>query len=74
MARGDQVIELDGKPSKEFTLDEMRQAIRLDGKRQVTVNREGKRLRLVMELVGGRESLVAPGAGAGVKSAPRRPA
>jgi twitching motility protein PilT len=57
--RGDYVIELDGKPSKEFTLDEMRQAIRLDGKRNVTVNREGKRVKVVMEL-GGRESLMAP--------------
>ena len=80
VARGDQVIELDGKPSKEFTLDEMRKAIRLDGKRQVTVNRDGKRLKLVMELSGGRESLMAPMAGAGAaagggaKPAPRRPA
>jgi pilus retraction protein PilT len=74
VARGDQVIELDGKPSKEFTLDDMRKAIRLDGKRQVTVNRDGKRLKLVMELGGGRESLMAPVAGAGAKPAPRRPA
>jgi twitching motility protein PilT len=74
-ARGDQVIELDGKPSKEFTLDDMRKAIRLDGKRQVTVNRDGKRVKLVMELSGGRESLMAPVAGAGAKTAPpRRPA
>jgi twitching motility protein PilT len=57
--RGDHVIELDGKSSKEFTLDEIRQSIRLDGKRTVTVNRNGKRLKLVMEL-GGRESLMAP--------------
>ncbi len=57
--RGDHVIELDGKPSKEFTLDEIRQSIRIDGKRLVTVNRNGKRVKLVMEL-GGRESLMAP--------------
>ena len=73
--RDDQVIELDGKPSKEFTLDDMRKAIRLDGKRQVTVNRDGKRVKLVMELGGGRESLMAPVAGAGAaKPAPRRQA
>ena len=54
-ARGDQVIELDGKPSKEFTLDEMRKAIRLDGKRQVTVVRDGKRVKLMMELRRARE-------------------
>lgn len=74
LAQLQKAAELDGKPSKEFTLDEMRKAIRLDGKRQVTVNREGKRLKLAMELVGGRESLMAPVAGAGVKPAPRRPA
>jgi twitching motility protein PilT len=73
IARGDQVIELDGKPSKEFTLDEMRKAIRLDGKRQITLSRDGKRVKVVMEL-GGRESLVAPGAGPGIKTPPRRPA
>jgi twitching motility protein PilT len=72
MSRGDHVIELDGKPSKEFTLDEMRKAIRLDGKRQVTVNRDGKRFRLVMELGGGRESLMVPVVGAGARPAPRR--
>jgi Tfp pilus assembly ATPase PilU len=73
-ARGDQVIELDAKPSKEFTLDEMRKAIRLDGKRQVTVLRDGKRVKLVMELTGGRENLMAPAAGAGAKPGvpPRR--
>jgi hypothetical protein len=52
----------------------MRQAIRLDGKRQVTVNREGKRVKLVLDL-GGRENLIAAVAGgAGAKPAPRRPA
>jgi twitching motility protein PilT len=73
VARGDQLIELDGKSSKEFTLDEMRKAIRLDGRRQVTVNRDGKRMKLVMEL-GGRDSLIAPGAAAPARPAPRRPA
>ncbi len=81
-ARGDQVVELDGKPSKEFTLEEMRNAIRLDGKRLVTVAREGKRLKLTMDLAG-RENMMAvasatpsrppAGANAGVKAAPRRP-
>ena len=76
LARGDQLIDLDGKPSKEFTLDEMRKAIRLDGKRQITVLRDGKRVKLLMELTGGtagRESLMAPVAGAGARPAPRRP-
>ena len=74
--RGDQVIELDAKPSKEFTLDEIRKAIRLDGKRTVTVVRDGKRVKLVMDLVGGgRENLMAPAAGGAARPAPpRRPA
>ena len=62
-SRGDQVIELDGTPSKEFTLDEMRQAIRIDGKRQITVDRGGKRVKLVMELAG-RLDTPTPTAGA----------
>jgi C-terminal processing protease CtpA/Prc len=69
--RGDHIIELDGKASKEFTLDEIRQAIRLDGKRMLTINRAGKRMKLVMEL-GGRESLMAPVVPPGVAKAPAR--
>jgi len=56
-------VELDNKPSKEFTLEEMRQSIRLDGKRNVTVERGGKRLKLVLEL-GGRETSAIPTAAA----------
>ncbi len=74
VSRGDVLIELDGRPSKEFTLDEVRQAIRLDGKRNLTVVRDGKRVKLVMEL-GGREMPLSPAAGPGgaARTAPRRP-
>ena len=61
-----------------FTLDEIRQSIRLDGKRMVTVNRAGKRVKLILDL-SGRESptsaVVPPpraAAGGGAKAAPPR--
>ncbi len=75
--RGDHILELDTRPSKEFTLDEMRHSIRLDGKRNVTVNRAGKRLKLILDL-SGRESpssaVVPPQrpSGGGAKAAPPR--
>src|SRR5205823_3663581 len=52
LSHGDVLIELDGRPAKEFTLEEVRQQIRIDGKRNLTVVREGKRVKLVMELAG----------------------
>jgi twitching motility protein PilT len=52
LSRGDVLLELDGRPAKEFTLEEVRQAIRIDGKRQLTVERGGKRVKVVMELAG----------------------
>jgi twitching motility protein PilT len=63
-SRGDLLLELDGRPSKEFTLDEVRQAIRIDGKRMITVDRGGKRVKIVMEL-GGRETSLPPSAASG---------
>jgi C-terminal processing protease CtpA/Prc len=73
LARGDEIIELDGKPSQQFTLDEMKAAIRIDGKRNLTVVRDGKRVKLVMEL-GGRETPVGGAvAGAAARGAVRRP-
>ncbi len=70
LSRGDVLLELDGRPSKEFTLEEVRQAIRIDGKRNITVARGGKRVKLVMEL-GGRESVVPAGGSAGSRVARR---
>jgi len=74
VSRGDVLLELDGRPSKEFTLEEMRQAIRLDGKRSLTFDRGGKRVKIVMEL-GGRETAIPPGGpAAGIaRPALRRP-
>ncbi|HEV7499364.1 MAG TPA: PilT/PilU family type 4a pilus ATPase [Vicinamibacteria bacterium] len=70
LGRGDVLVELDGRPTKEFTLDEIRQQIRIDGKRMITVDRGGKRIKLVMEL-GGRETAVPPAGGA-ARVPPRR--
>jgi twitching motility protein PilT len=71
-SRGDVLIEIDGRPSKEFTLEEARQQIRIDGKRLLTVDRGGKRVKIVMEL-GGRETALPPGGPAGASRASRRP-
>jgi twitching motility protein PilT len=74
VARGDVLVELDGRASKEFTLDEVRNAIRLDGKRNLTVNRDGKRVKVVMELGGRGETVTAAGpAGAASRAPVRRP-
>jgi C-terminal processing protease CtpA/Prc len=70
LSRGDEILELDGKPSAQFTLEEIRQAIRTDGKRMLTVARDGKRVKLVMEL-GGRDVLSSLAAG-GAARTPRR--
>ena len=72
LARGDVLIELDGRPTREFTLEDIRQAIRIDGKRQITVDRAGKRVKLVMELAG-RLDTPTPNAGSAAASRiPRR--
>jgi len=72
LSHGDVLIELDGRPAKEFTLEEVRQQIRIDGKRNLTVVRDGKRLKLVMDLAG-RLDMPAPGAAAAARTIPKRP-
>jgi Tfp pilus assembly ATPase PilU len=73
LQRGDVLVELDGKPSSQYTLDEVRQAIRIDGRRQLTVDRGGKRVKIVMELAGREVSpnLLAGAGGAGRPAAKR---
>ncbi|HUG53815.1 MAG TPA: PDZ domain-containing protein [Vicinamibacteria bacterium] len=72
VTRGDVLLELDGRPSKEFTLEEVKQAIRLDGKRLLTVERGGKRVKVIIELGGREMPLPPPAGGAGARVA-RRP-
>jgi twitching motility protein PilT len=72
-SRGDQVFEIDGRPSKEFTLEEVRQAIRIDGKRNITVVRDGKRLKLVMDLAGRLDMPAPNAASAAARMPPKRP-
>jgi twitching motility protein PilT len=50
--RGDALVEIDGRPAKEFTLDEARQVFRSEGRHALTVERTGKRVKLTMELRG----------------------
>jgi twitching motility protein PilT len=48
--RGDVIVEIAQKPAAEYSLDDARMLFRTDGKHQLTVERTGKRLRIVMEL------------------------
>jgi twitching motility protein PilT len=73
VSRGDILIELDGRAAKEFTLEEVRQQIRIDGKRNLTVVRDGKRVKLVMELAGRLDMPAAGAAGAAARTIPKRP-
>ena len=50
LQRGDMIIELEQRPAKDFTLDEARQILRSDGRRQLTVDRGGKRVKITLEL------------------------
>ena len=50
LQRGDLIVELEQRPAKEFTLDEARQILRSDGRRLITVDRGGKRVKLTLEL------------------------
>jgi twitching motility protein PilT len=50
LQRGDLIVEIDARPAQEFTLDDVRQLFRSDGQRKLTVDRAGKRVKLVMEL------------------------
>ena len=50
LQRGDLVVEIDARPAKEFTLDEARQLFRSDGRRNLVVDRGGKRVKVMLEL------------------------
>ncbi len=48
--RGDVILEINGIPGKDHTLDELRRSFRSDGAHQLVVERSGKRVKLVLEL------------------------
>jgi len=50
LQRGDAIIEMEARPAKEFTLDEARQILRTDGRRVLTVDRGGKRVKITLEM------------------------
>jgi twitching motility protein PilT len=50
LARGDLIVEIAGKPSNTYSLDEVRQLFRSDGKHMLTVDRGGKRRPVILEL------------------------
>ena len=50
IARGDTVVEIETRPASGFTLDEARINLRGDGRHNLTVERGGRRVKIVMEL------------------------
>jgi twitching motility protein PilT len=50
LTRGDLIVEIAGKPSNTYSLDEVRQLFRSDGKHLLTVDRGGKRRPVTLEL------------------------
>jgi S1-C subfamily serine protease len=48
--RGDEILEYNGIPGKDHTLDDLRRSFRSDGQHQLVVERSGKRVKLVLEL------------------------
>jgi S1-C subfamily serine protease len=48
--RGDVILEINGIPGKDHTLDELRRSFRTDGAHQLVVGRSGKKVKLVLEL------------------------
>jgi twitching motility protein PilT len=49
-ARGDYITEIEGKAAKDLTLDEVKQKLRSDGRHVFTVERQGKRRSVTLEL------------------------
>jgi twitching motility protein PilT len=52
LLRGDVLIEIDGKPAKEHTLDDVRHVFRSEGRHALLVERAGKRVKLTLEIRG----------------------
>ena len=50
LQRGDMILEIDTRPAKDFTLDEARQLFRSDGRRNLVIDRGGRRAKVVLEL------------------------
>ncbi|MEW6365614.1 MAG: PilT/PilU family type 4a pilus ATPase [Acidobacteriota bacterium] len=48
--RGDYIVEFAGKPTKEYTVDEIRAAFRIDMQHQLGIQRGDKRLKIVMDM------------------------
>ena len=50
LQRGMLIVELNGKPAGDMTLDEARHVFRIDGQHILTVERSGKRVKLTLQL------------------------
>ena len=50
LARGMMILEINSKPARQYTLDDVRLIFRTDGSHSLTVERGGKRVKLTLEL------------------------
>ena len=50
LQRGDILLDIDTRPIKEFSLEEVKQTFRTESKHPITVDRGGKRVKLVLDL------------------------
>jgi len=50
LQRGDAILEVNTRPGKEFTLEDLRSVFRTDGRHALVVDRGGKRVKLTLEL------------------------
>jgi twitching motility protein PilT len=50
LQRGQVIVEIDGRPAREYTLDDARKVFRTDGQHIFAIERGGKRTKLTMQL------------------------
>jgi C-terminal processing protease CtpA/Prc len=50
LERGDMIVEVDGKPAAELSLDQLRQLFRSDGRRVFSVEKGGRRRKVTFEM------------------------
>jgi C-terminal processing protease CtpA/Prc len=50
LVRGLMIVEINGKPAAELTLDEARHVFRTDGDHQLTIERGGKKVKMILPL------------------------
>ena len=50
LSRGDVILEIDARPAKEYSVEEAKQTLRLETKHPLVVLKDGKRVKLVLDM------------------------